>query len=84
MCGLVECFVYSGLYASIQTAATKVTNIVSFIYCGLCFGWARKNAIYFGIICKFVEGSSLTVKGNSEIIFEKFEEGDWRYRIFKI
>ena len=67
----------------VEGSKINTTNIVSFIYCGLCFGWARKNAIYFGIICKFVEGSSLTVKGNSEIIFEKFEEGDWRYRIFK-
>ena len=71
------------LYTRVSKPCSEATNIVSFIYCGLCFGWARKNAIYFGIICKFVEESSLTVKGNSEIIFEKFEEGDWRYRIFK-
>ena len=34
ICGLGARFGYERVEASIQTAATKVTNIVSFIYCG--------------------------------------------------
>ena len=47
ICDLGARFGYERVEASIQTAATKVINIVSFIYCGLCFGcWKKTEFIY--------------------------------------
>ena len=82
ICGLGANVGIRASRASIQHAATKVTNKDSFILRGLCFGCGRKkwNLLLKNLeICKRL---SLAAEVKSDFNFGGFEDGDRKKRNF--
>ena len=68
ICDFSRCGLNTRFYTLVFKPCSEATNIVYFIYCGLCFGWRQKDKVYCWRICGFVRWLSLAIGGKSEFI----------------